>query len=226
MLVDEAREAGGVIELVPQIGDFVADGEPLFVLYGRAALIDDRIVRGAVAFGPERTMEQDPLFSIRIIVDIALKALSPAINDPTTAVLALDQIHRLLRVVGKRQLHAATIADDQGHRRFIHHTPNWDDFVCLACVEIRRCGAGHVQVARRLRAMFDDLSTSLPPYRRDMLNRESRALNRMVDSIYTVGDDLAIARGPDLQGLGGSERFVAHKQSPVRHGELSHRSSD
>ena len=49
-------------------------------------------------------MEQDPLFGFRIIVDIALKALSPAINDPTTGVLALDQIHRLLRVVGKRRL--------------------------------------------------------------------------------------------------------------------------
>jgi Predicted membrane protein len=47
-------------------------------------------------------MEQDPLFSFRIMVDIALKALSPAINDPTTGTLAIDQIHRLLRVVGRR----------------------------------------------------------------------------------------------------------------------------
>jgi len=226
-LVDEARESGGIIEVVPQIGDFVADGEPLFVLYGRAAALDDRIVRSAVAFGSERTMDEDPLFSFRIIVDIALKALSPAINDPTTAVLALDQIHRLLRAVGKRQLHAATMADDHGHRRLIYRTPSWEDFVCLACIEIRRCGAGHVQIARRLRAMFDDLSTSLPPYRRDLLNRESRALTRMLDSLYTLPDDLSLARIPDLQGLGASGGFVlAHRESAVRHGEMSRRSSD
>ena len=226
-LVDEARESGGIIEVVPQIGDFVADGEPLFVLYGRAAALDDRIVRSAVAFGSERTMDEDPLFSFRIIVDIALKALSPAINDPTTAVLALDQIHRLLRAVGKRQLHAATMADDHGHRRLIYRTPSWEDFVCLACIEIRRYGAGHVQIARRLRAMFDDLSTSLPPYRRDLLNRESRALTRMLDSLYTLPDDLSLARIPDLQGLGASGGFVlAHRESAVRHGEMSRRSSD
>ena len=226
-LVEDARETGGIIEVVPQIGDFVADGEALCVLYGRAAGLDDRVVRSAVTFGAERTMEEDPLFSFRIIVDIALKALSPAINDPTTAVLALDQIHRLLRAVGHRQLHAATMADDQGHRRLIYRTPTWEDFVCLACIEIRRCGAGQVQIARRLRAMFDDLSTSLPPYRRDILNRESRALGRMLESLYTLPDDLAIARVADLQGLGAAGGFVvAHRESTVRHGGMPRRSSD
>jgi uncharacterized membrane protein len=48
-----------------------------------------------VIFGSERTMQQDPLFGFRILVDIAIKALSAAINDPTTAVLAIDQLHRL-----------------------------------------------------------------------------------------------------------------------------------
>ena len=54
-------------------------------------------MQSAVALGPERTLEQDPLFAFRIIADIGLKALSPAINDPTTGVLAIDQLHRLLR---------------------------------------------------------------------------------------------------------------------------------
>jgi hypothetical protein len=65
-----------MIEFVPQVGDFVAADEPLFVLHGGAMAIDDRAVRSAVAFGPERTLEQDPMFAFRIIVDIALKALS------------------------------------------------------------------------------------------------------------------------------------------------------
>ena len=99
-LVAQARHANGIIEFVPQVGDFVAVDEPLFRLYGGAGAIDDRQLRAAVAFGSERTIEQDPTFAFRILVDIAIKALSPAINDPTTAVLAIDQLHRLLRRVG------------------------------------------------------------------------------------------------------------------------------
>src|SRR5262249_13243632 len=101
-LLAEARKANGVIEFMPRVGDFVGVGEPLFQLYGGAGSIDESRLRSTVAFGPERTMEQDSLFAFRIIADIAVKALSKAINDPTTAVLAIDQLQRLLRVVGRR----------------------------------------------------------------------------------------------------------------------------
>jgi uncharacterized membrane protein len=176
------------------------------------AAIDDRTLRATVALGPERTMEQDPLFSFRILVDIALKALSPAINDPTTAVLALDQIHRLLRAVGKRLLRGETIRDDKGDLRVIHRTPNWEDFVHIACTEIRSCGIGSVQIARRLRAMLDNLVTSLPPHRRQALDEERRRLARMLDAHYEIPEDLALARLPDSQGLGVSSADGARTQ--------------
>ena len=88
----------------------------------------DRKLRGQVAFGPERTIEQDSTFAFRVIVDIAIKALSPAINDPTTAVLAIDQLQRLLRTVGNRDLHDERIFDSDGRLRVIFRTPNWDGF--------------------------------------------------------------------------------------------------
>ena len=110
-LVGIARRAGGLVEFVPRVGDFVATGNPLFRLYGDAARIDDSKLRSHVAFGPERTIEQDLTFAVRVIVDIAIKALSPAINDPTTAVLAIDQLHRLLRLVGARHLHDDLVHD-------------------------------------------------------------------------------------------------------------------
>ena len=88
-----ARDADGVIDFVPRVGDFVASAEPLFRLSGGAATLSDSTLRAQVAFGPERTMEQDATFAFRVIVDVAIKALSQAINDPTTAVLGLDQIH-------------------------------------------------------------------------------------------------------------------------------------
>lgn len=203
-LVREAQRTGGIIEFVPHVGDFVATDDPLFVLHGSARESDDRRLRTTVAFGPERTMEQDPLFSFRIMVDIALKALSPAINDPTTAVLALDQIHRLLRAVGKRQLRGEVIHDASGRPRVIFRTPNWEDFVHLACHEIRMCGAGSVQVARRLRAMLENLLLTLPAHRHAALEHETRRLDVALEPLYRLPEDLALAKIPDSQGLGGS----------------------
>ena len=113
-LVAEAEKSDGVIEFVPQVGDFIATDEPLFNLYGGTASLDDGDLMSTVAFGPERTLEQDPTFAFRIIVDIALKALSPAINDPTTAVIAIDQLHRLLRKAGNKNLRTDEILNKSG----------------------------------------------------------------------------------------------------------------
>ena len=140
-LAAEATRSDGIIEFVPQVGDFVGAQEPLFRLYGGARAVDASKLRAAVAFGSERTMEQDPMFAFRILVDIALKALSKAINDPTTAVLAIDQLQRLLQRVGNRDLRNELITDAAGQLRLIFRTPNWEDFVHLACTEIRHNGA-------------------------------------------------------------------------------------
>ena len=98
-------------------------------------------MRETVALGRERTIDQDATFAFRIIVDIAIKALSKAINDPTTAVLSIDQLHRMLRVVGRRRLHDDVLCNASGQVRVVFRTPNWDDFVQLACREIRIYGA-------------------------------------------------------------------------------------
>jgi uncharacterized membrane protein len=189
---------------VPQVGDFVAADEPLFVLHHGAKQLIDRNLRNTVAFGPERTMEQDPLFAFRILVDIGLKALSPAINDPTTAVLAIDQIQRLLRFAGRRQLHAGPITDGLGNKRVIYRTPDWEDFVILSCTEIRACGANNMQVARRLRALLEGLTATLPAFRHPPLLAERAKLDQAVEAAFPIAADLALARIPDSQGLGGS----------------------
>ncbi len=204
-LIAAARNADGIIEVIPSVGDFVGKDEPLFALYGAAAAIDDGELRDAVLFGAERTMEQDPTFSFRIVVDIALKALSPAINDPTTAVLAIDQLHPLLRQVGKRQLSDETITDESGRLRVIFRTPNWEDFVNLAFSEIRRCGANNFQVARRLRAMIENLMRTLPEHRHPALQQQLTLLDQEIDRQYSLPEDLALARGSDSQGLGGTK---------------------
>jgi uncharacterized membrane protein len=203
-LVGMATKGNAVIELVPRVGDFVGAGDPLFRLYGGAGAIDERRLRGMVAFGPERTIEQDSTFAFRIIVDIAAKALSKAINDPTTAVLAIDQLQSLLRAVGNRNLHDDEIRDAAGQLRLILRTPNWEDFVQLTFSEIRLYGAENFQIARRLRAMIESLSRTLPDYRRPALRAELDLLDGMIERSYASPADVALARVPDPQGIGGA----------------------
>jgi uncharacterized membrane protein len=203
-LVTEANRVDGVIEVVPRVGDFVAVGEPVFLLHGGSSAFDERKLRGLVAFGRERTIEQDSTFSFRVIVDIAIRALSRAINDPTTAVLSIDQLHRLLRAVGKRHLHDEQLMDEARRLRVIFPTPNWDDFVQLACREIRLYGAENFQIARRLRAMIENLIATLPESRLPALRQELDLLNRTIEKLYLLAEDIALARIPDTQGLGGS----------------------
>jgi uncharacterized membrane protein len=199
-LMTLAGRSNGVIEFVPQVGDFVAVDEPLFNLRGGAASLDDQALRANVAFGPERTMEQDPTFAFRIVVDLALKALSPAINDPTTAVLAIDQLHRLLRVVGMRRLRTDGILDKSGRLRVIVPTPNWADFVHLAFAEIRYCGSNNVQIVRRMRAMIENLTQTLPRHRHPVLQQQLAALDREMEKHFDMAEDLMLARIPDSQG--------------------------
>jgi uncharacterized membrane protein len=212
-LIRLARKADGVIEFVPRVGDFVASAEPLFRLYGCAPTLNDSTLRAQVAFGPERTIEQDATFAFRVVVDVAIKALSQAINDPTTAVLGLDQIHRLLRVVGRRHLHDDAVYDDQEALRLILPTPNWDDFVDLAFSEIRLYGASNFQVTRRLYAIIEDLMNVLPETRQAALDRQLHILNDTIDRLHLLPMDIMLARHPDRQGLGGSSTPYGLQQS-------------
>jgi uncharacterized membrane protein len=213
-LVRLARSADCVVHLVPQVGDFVAAEAPLFeVHHGGEALA--RALCRCIALGQERTVEQDPTLAFRIIVDIAAKALSPAINDPTTAVLAIDQIHHLLRKVGGRQLDDGVIRDEQGRVRLLYRTPNWDNFVKLAVTEIRQFGASSIQIPRRLRAMLESLIEALPEERTAILREELSLVKRAAERAFQEPEDLALAAESDSQGMGGSAKWTV-KHQPFR----------
>ena len=201
-----AERANAVIEVLPQVGDFVARGDPVFRV--RHGVVDPGSLHASIAIGPERTMEQDPRFAFRILVDIAIKALSPAINDPTTAVLALDQIHNLLLDVGKRRLEPGRARDAQGHLRLYFETPSWNDYVSLAVTEIRQYGGSSVQVVRRLRAMIEHLLLVLPEGRKPALERELSLLQHAIERSFPDEQDQAQAHVGDFQGIGSSKRDV------------------
>jgi uncharacterized membrane protein len=206
-LVEIARRAGCMIELVPQAGDFLATGEDLFRLHGESTgAVNEGGLRHCVAPGPERVLEKDPAFGFRILVDIAIKALSPAINDPTTAVLAIDQLHHLLHLLGERQLDAGVVRDSSGEVRLVYRTPCWEDFVTLAVTEIRLYGAESPQVTRRLQVMFEHLVQVLPAQRSGALRKEMALLQRTIDRGFADPEDRIIAGVGDLQGFGSRQR--------------------
>ncbi|MGO9018520.1 MAG: DUF2254 domain-containing protein [Syntrophobacteraceae bacterium] len=206
-LVARAKQAGSVFALLSQVGDFVAKGEELVNVYIAGESIDETVIAKSIAFGPERTMEQDPSFAFRILVDIAIKALSPAINDPTTAVLALDQLQRLLLKIGGRQLDAGPVLDDGGHERLYIAKPHWQDFMSLAISEIRIYGSGSLQVCRRLEAMIKNMVDILPRYRTPALIKELELLRSGVERQFPDPEDRLRAITPDALGLGGGHHW-------------------
>jgi len=198
-----AERANCIIEMVPQVGDFVAVGDPLFRIYrGGTPDLTQALIQ-SVAVGVERTLEQDPMFAFRIIVDIACKGLSPAINDPTTGVLALDQLHHLLRNVGSRELSDGRVRDSSGQLRFLYRTPDWEAYVHLAVTEIRHFGGASIQIARRLRAMLENLIQTLPLERAALLQQELDLLQRSTQRFFPEIEDRALAGVSDQQGVGG-----------------------
>ncbi len=176
-----------MIELVPQVGSFVGARGIRYSSFRGGPNLALSALTESIALGAERTVEQDPAFAFRVIVDIAAKGLSPAINDPTTAVLAIDQLHHLLRHVGRRRLDNENVRDKLGRVRLIYRTPDWEDFVVLAVTEIRQFGGPSIQIARRLRAMLENLIATLPAERAEPLRRELELLKNSSPNVSRCG---------------------------------------
>ena len=158
-------------------------------------------LRGLIALGEERTIEQDPAFAIRIMVDIANRALSPAVNDPTTAVQVLNHLGDTLRMVGSTPLPSADRGT--GSAEVLVPVRRWEDFLSLAVTEIREYGWRSVQVMRRLRAVLEELRESVPAERRDAVDAELARLEATVSRGFGGTVDLDLASVPDPQGIGG-----------------------
>jgi uncharacterized membrane protein len=197
-----AKASCGVIEVVTAVGDTVVESTPLLRVYGARDPIDERKLRAGIELGEERTFEQDPKYAIRLLVDIAIKALSPAINDPTTAVQALDQIEDLLLRLGQRQLEIGKYRDTDGKLRLVIPFPTWDDLVRLAFDEICSYGATSAQVMRRMNALVADLTRAVSEQRRSTLEYWSRRLKETIAHSFADGEERLDASTEDRQGFG------------------------
>jgi uncharacterized membrane protein len=205
-LVQEAQHADCLLELIPAVGEFVPAGGPLFRLHGDAhdiARIDAGKVTKFIALGPERTLEQDVAYGLRMLVDIAERSLSDSpFQDPTTAVQAIDRLHDCLRQLSCRQLSNGRHYDDAGEVRLVVPAMDWDAYVKLAFDEIRISGAGSPQVTRRLAAALEDLKTVVPADRRPALDRQLELLESLAREAMFDDRDIEMALRPDRLGMG------------------------
>lgn len=225
-LVGQAEACGGIFVMACGVGDALVDGSTVLVVHGAGRrLAEDDLLRG-IRLASERTFEQDPKYPIRLLGDIAIKALSPAINDPTTAVQAIDQIEDLMRRLARSDLDAGLERDAKGALRLVVPMPTWDDYLSLAFDEIRQFGVTSVQVMRRLRAALNGLAdTASTPERVAAVRRYAAHLDRVVERSGLDLEDKAVALQEDRQGLGLSRNHAHGSATAAPSGERLERAS-
>ncbi len=149
------------VALLHPRGSFIPENAPLATVSGAGLLeVNDEwnaAVDQCLTLRRERTMQEDISYGIRRLVDIAERALSPGTNDPTTAVLVLDELHDILGRMAVAPERAAIHHDDDGVVRLVTREWSFARYVDLAVDEIAHWGASSLQVPARLAEMFDDL---------------------------------------------------------------------
>ncbi len=214
-IVALAAERRTVCVLRLTVGDFVNEGGIVLDVYGTPRAGDARRLIGMVALGHERTIDQDPAYAVRIIVDIAIRALSPAVNDPTTATQMVNHLGALLDGVGSRDLDGrGLLVDSTGELRLVVPTRTWESYLELGVSEIRRYGRSSPQICRRLRAMLVDLEGSVLPANQPAVRRQLELLDDSVNSVFPETDAEAFAMAEDRQGIGGISRPRVQQDPP------------
>jgi uncharacterized membrane protein len=144
------------------------------------------------------------------MVDVANRALSAAINDPTTAVQVLDYVEDMLLGIGRSDFSDRGIfCDPDGTPRVVLPSRGWEEYLTLAVTEIRQYGGSSIQVVRRLHALLDRLQDHVLPEHRAAVEQELARLDATVRERFGGGGDLDRALAPDRQGLGGPSGAAA-----------------
>ena len=174
-----AAEHDGMVELHVGIGEFLVTGRPLLTARGRQASsttareagLEDR-----VHVGPERTMAEDPEFGFRQLVDVALRALSPSLNDPSTASQVVNRLHELLLALQPRDIPSPVVLREGSAPPVIVPAPDWDAYVHLATSEIGAACRTLPQVRRQVAEMIGSLLREATPEQQPALRRAQAEL--------------------------------------------------
>ena len=197
-LVEVAHRADCVLELIPTVGDFVPAAGALVRIIPEDAPVVHAEVTALVDLGPERTMNQDVAYGMRMLVDIAERGLAEPFLDPTTTVQAIDRLHDCLRQLANRPFPDGRYRDEDGVVRLVTPMIDWDGYVRLAFDEIRVAGATSPQIPRRLSAALEDLIDVAPLERRPPLRRQLDLLRESSEPDPPVPDSQGIGSGWDV----------------------------
>lgn len=192
-----------VARIVVSPGAFVTPGDRLMTATPRDRVSDDTAaaLAGALVVGEERTPNQDLAFSIRRIVEIAQRSLSPGINDPTTALYCIDRLSEAFANLAVREVPSAERFDDEGRLRVMAEVPSFEDLACTAFAAVARYGMSDADVVRGLEAALARVIGAARPedrrrleQMRDCILRESAA--RMLPGVDATAIGGGSARPP------------------------------
>ena len=179
------RAAGSaVIVLRAGIGDTLQQGFPVANLHGGE--VTDKTVLAGLVTGPERTFHQDPLFAFRLLADIALRALSSAVNDPATAVQVLDTTESLLQALVTRDLDVAQVTDDTGTVRVVLALPSWEDYLRTGLDDLIESAAQSPMVLLRARTLLISIRSAAPTARQHPITRRLRRAEELGATNFPV----------------------------------------
>jgi len=200
-LVDLARELDLVLRLEVAPGDWVQRGAPVISVWPAASGSEQltRRLNGCLTYGPERSLDQDPAFGLRQLVDVAVKALSPGINDPTTARDCISRVTQVLLAAGRAGQPRTQHTDDEGRLRLVERSRGFAELVSLGFDEIRHHGTRIPEVAIALGDALRALGALLPPALHPPLAAQAALLREAAALIEPAGERRRVeARLSDL----------------------------
>ena len=191
-LFDLAERRTLAIRVEPVIGEFVLPGAVMASVWAPAGVEDDleQAIRRALVLGPERTLQSDVEFGLRHIADIGIKALSPGINDPTTALICVDRLSEALVVLAERSQPRTARTGDDGCVRLALRGPSFAHLVDVAFAQIRHYGAGDAIVGEHLVAVLGRMAAVVPPARGAPLVRQASLVLQSAREGVPVAADL------------------------------------
>ena len=185
-LIAAASAVGALVIVRARIGMPLHENQVVAEIY-LADLTDQQIMHALIT-GHERTYHQDPMFAFRLLADIALRALSPAVNDPATAVQSLEASAGLLQALAGRDLTVGPALDEAGTARVAFTNPTWEAFVLIAFGDTVECATRSAMVLYRARAALRRLAELAPAERRGPLERRAHRCDYLLDAHFPAAD--------------------------------------
>lgn len=219
-----AEQHSLTVRVEPKIGDFVLPGSVLASIWPEAGRDDEvaEAVRLAVILGPERTRQHDLELNVQLLVDIAVRALSPGINDPTTATICIDRLSEVIVMLANRTPPDEVRAGDDGSVRLVLRGPSFAHLVEVAFAQIRHYGTGDPAVAAHLIGSLGQVAALAPPARHGPLLRQAdESLRSARDQLPLPGDRRRLDAAAAWMAPAGSDplaRAAEPAAAPERRG--------